>query len=114
MLLSTNGTLFALQNMTWNGAQGLSSYPSTPLYAPYHPEYNGGALAGSGIQGVWTAERGLTFYTARLAGHELPGYTPGVAYRMLEILLGKVENFSSTEGFTTQNGNFTGNGTLYK
>ena len=114
MLLSTNGTLFAIQNMTWNGAQGLSQYPATPLYAPYHPEYNGGALAGSGIQGVWTAERGLTFYTARLAGHELPGYTPGVAYRMLEILLGKVDNFSNTQSFTTQSGNYTGNGTIYR
>ncbi|KZL69632.1 serine carboxypeptidase [Colletotrichum incanum] len=114
MLLSTNGTLFAIQNMTWNGAQGLSEYPSTPLYAPYHPEYNGGALAGAGVQGVWTAERGLTFYTARLAGHELPGYTPGVAYRMLEILLGKVKDFSSTESFTTLPGNYTGNGTIYK
>ncbi|KAH7305272.1 serine carboxypeptidase [Stachybotrys elegans] len=108
MLLSTNGTLFAIQNMTWNGAQGLSNYPVTPLYAPYHPEYNGGALAGAGIQGVWTHERGLTFYTARLAGHELPGYTPGVAYRMLEILLGKVDDFSSIQSFTTQKGNFTG------
>jgi carboxypeptidase D len=114
MLLSTNGTLFAIQNMTWNGAQGLNEYPATPLYAPYHPEYNGGALAGSGVQGVWTKERGMTFYTARLAGHELPGYTPGVAYRMLEILLGKVEDFSSTESFTTQNGNYTGNSTIYK
>ncbi|KAF2134769.1 serine carboxypeptidase, partial [Dothidotthia symphoricarpi CBS 119687] len=111
MLLSTNGTLFAIQNMTWNGAQGLSSYPATPLYAPYHPEYNGGALAGAGIQGVWTQERGMTFYTARLAGHELPGYTPGVAYRMLEILLGRVDDFSSTQSFTTQTGNYTGNGT---
>jgi carboxypeptidase D len=114
MLLSTNGTLFAIQNMTWNGAQGFSQYPATPLYAPYHPEYNGGSLAGSGIQGVWTKERNLLFYTAHLAGHELPGYTPGVAYRMLEILLGKVDDFSSTEGFTTQKGNFTGNGTIYR
>jgi carboxypeptidase D len=114
MLLSTNGTLFAIQNMTWNGAQGLSQYPATPLLAPYHPEYNGGALAGAGIQGAWTSERGLTFYTARLAGHELPGYTPGVAYRMLEILLGKVEDFSSTQSFTTQSGNYTGNGTIYR
>lgn len=114
MLLSTNGTLFAIQNMTWNGYQGLKEYPATPLYAPDHPEYNGGALAGSGIQGVWSKERGLTFYTAHLAGHELPGYTPGVAYRMLEILLGRVEDFSSTESFTTQSGNFTGNSTLYK
>jgi carboxypeptidase D len=114
MLLSTNGTLFAIQNMTWNGAQGFSKYPATPLYAPYHPEYNGGALAGAGIQGVWTKERNLLFYTAHLAGHELPGYTPGVAYRMLEILLGKVDDFSSTESFTTQKGNFTGNGTIYR
>ena len=114
MLLSTNGTLFAIQNMTWNGAQGLSKYPAIPLYAPPHPEYNGGSLAGSGLQGVWTQERGMTFYTAHLAGHELPGYTPGVAYRMLEILLGHVKDFSSRENFVTQTGNFTGNSTLYK
>jgi carboxypeptidase D len=113
-LLSTNGTLLAIQNMTWHGHQGLTDYPSTLLYAPDHPEYNGGALAGAGYQGVWTTERGLTFYTAHLAGHELPGYTPGVAYRMLEILLGRIGNFSSTEDFTTQSGNFTGNTTLYK
>jgi carboxypeptidase D len=56
----------------------------------------------------------MTFYTARLAGHELPGYTPGVAYRMLEILLGKVKDFSSTENFVTQTGNFTGAGTIYR
>lgn len=114
MLLSTNGTLFAIQNMTWNGVQGLSQYPTTDLYVPYHPEYNGGALAGAGIQGKWVSERGLTFYISRLAGHELPGYTPGVAYRMLEILLGRVNDFSSTADFTTQTGNFTGVGTIYK
>lgn len=59
MLLSTNGTLFAIQNMTWNGAQGLQAYPSTPLYAPDHPEYNLGALAGSGYQGTWSHESTL-------------------------------------------------------
>lgn len=113
-LLSTNGTLLAIQNMTWNGVRGLDKYPSTPLYAPYHPEYNGGALAGSGIQGVWSTERGLTFYTAHLAGHELPGYTPGVAYRMLEILLGRIDDFSNTASFTTQHGNYTGSSPIYK
>ncbi|KAF2464279.1 alpha/beta-hydrolase [Lindgomyces ingoldianus] len=114
MILTTNGTLLALQNMTWNGVQGFQAYPSNLLYAPYHPEYNLGALAGAGYLGKWTHERGLTFYTSQLAGHELPGYTPGVAYRMLEILLGRVKDFSSTEDFTTQTGNFTGNGTIYK
>ncbi|KAK1972508.1 serine carboxypeptidase [Colletotrichum sublineola] len=114
MLLNTNGTLFVIQNMTWNGAKGLSEYPNKPLYAPYHPEYNQGALAGAGLQGVWTSERGLTFYTSHLAGHELPGYTPGVGYRMLEILLGKVKDFGSIENFTTQKGNFTDEGTIRK
>ncbi|KAF2263289.1 serine carboxypeptidase-like protein [Lojkania enalia] len=115
MLLSTNGTLFAIQNMTWHGLQGFQLWPLVnTLYAPYHPEYNGGALAGAGAQGKWGAERGLMFYTAQLAGHELPGYTPGVAYRMLEIMLGRVKDFSSTESFTTQSGNYTGNGTIYK
>jgi carboxypeptidase D len=113
MILNTNGTLLAIQNMTWHGVQGLSRYPNTDLYVPYHPEYNGGALAGAGYQGVWTKERGLTFYTARLAGHELPGYTPGVGYRMLEILLGRISDFSSTRDFTTQTGNFTGTTPLY-
>lgn len=112
-LLSTNGTLLALQNMTWNGMQGFQEYPGTPLYTPYHPEYNGGSLAGAGILGSYGVERGLTFYQIQLSGHELPGYAPGAAYRMLEILLGRVNNFSNTTDFTTQKGNFTGNGTFY-
>ncbi|CBY02081.1 hypothetical protein IAQ61_006666 [Plenodomus lingam] len=110
-LLSVNGTLFALQNMTWNGAQGFSKYPSTELYAPYHSDYNRGSPAGHGTQGVWTKERGLTFYTARLAGHMLPGETPGVSFRMLEILLGRIKDFSSTEPFVTGIQNHTASST---
>lgn len=37
-ILSTNGTLLALQNLTWNGAQGLQEYPGKPFFSPYHPE----------------------------------------------------------------------------
>ena len=33
-LLNTNGTLLALQNMTWNGIQGLQEYPGIPMYVP--------------------------------------------------------------------------------
>ena len=68
-LLPTNGTLLALQNVTWNGAQGLQSFPGSEFFAPYHPEYNGGALAGAGKVGLWGSERGLTFYQVQLAGH---------------------------------------------
>lgn len=113
MLLSTNGTLLAIQNMTWNGMQGLQEYPGKDFYVPYHPEYNGGALAGAGLQGYWGAERGLTFYQVQLAGHELPGYAAGAGYRSIELLLGRIKSLSDTGDFTTQMGNFTGNATMY-
>jgi carboxypeptidase D len=102
MLISTNGTLLQIQNITWNGKQGFQNYPGQQLWVPPHPEYNQGALAGWGQAGYWGSERGLTFYQAQLAGHELSEYAPGVAYRMLEILLGRISNFSSSNGFTTQ------------
>jgi carboxypeptidase D len=34
MALPTNGTLLALQNLTWNGAQGFSQPPNHPLWIP--------------------------------------------------------------------------------
>ena len=68
-LLPINGTLLALQNMTWNGLQGFQTPPSNNFFVPYHPEYNLGFLAGAGDLGTWVTERGLTFYTVDLAGH---------------------------------------------
>ena len=109
MLLSTNGTLMAVQNMTWNGAQGLQEYPGKEFYVPYHPEYNGGALSGAGLVGSWGTERGLTFYQVQLAGHELPGYAPGAGYRSLQLLLGRIDSLGERGDFTTQSGDF-GNG----
>jgi len=114
MLLNTNGTLLALQNVTWNGLQGLQEYPGTPFYVPYHPEYNGGSLAGAGNLGFWGSERGLTFYQVQLAGHELPGYAPGAAYRALEVLLGRVDSLGDVGDFTTETGNYTGTSTIFK
>ncbi|TKX27404.1 serine carboxypeptidase-like protein 1 [Elsinoe australis] len=114
MLLSTNGTLLAIQNMTWNGLQGLQEYPGTPFYTPYHPEYNGGSLAGAGYLGSYGVERGLTFYRVQLAGHELPGYAPGAAYRSIELLLGRIKSLGDVGDFTTQTGNFTGTTELYR
>ncbi|KAK5685883.1 hypothetical protein LTS10_001996 [Elasticomyces elasticus] len=114
MLLNTNGTLLAIQNMTWNGLQGLQSYPDTPFYVPYHPEYNGGALSGAGIVGSWGYERGVTFYQVQLAGHELPGFAPGAGYRSLELLLGKISSLGEVGDFTTQMGNFTGYTDIYR
>ena len=68
-VLMTNGTLLALQNMTWNGAQGFSEPPTVDFYVPYHKEYNQGALSGAGIVGSYRTERGLTFAIVQLSGH---------------------------------------------
>ncbi|KAL8725866.1 MAG: hypothetical protein Q9181_006258 [Wetmoreana brouardii] len=113
-LLPTNGTLLALQNVTWNGKQGFQSYPANEFYTPYHPEYNEGSLAGAGYVGLWGAERGLTFYQVQLAGHELPEYSAGAAYRTIELLLGRISSLGQTGDFTTQTGNFTGTSPIYR
>ncbi|KAH7143783.1 Alpha/Beta hydrolase protein [Dactylonectria macrodidyma] len=112
-LLPPNGTLFALQNTTWNGHQGFKKYPQGhEFYVPYHPEYNGGRLSEAGIVGNWGRERGLTYYEVQLAGHELPGYTAGAGYRVLELLLKRIKNLGEVENFTTQKGDFQGNQTI--
>ncbi|KAI4090925.1 MAG: hypothetical protein LQ344_004453 [Seirophora lacunosa] len=127
-LLPTNGTLMALQNVTWNGMQGFQSYPGKEFYTPYHPEYNGGSLAGAGYLGLWGEERGLTFYQVQLAGHgknnqrlntylfqstELPQYSAGAGYRIVELLLGRIASLGEAGDFTTQSGNFTGTSPMY-
>lgn len=116
MILPTNGTIMVLQNLTWNGMQGFQSDPQQgdDFYVPYHPEYNGGRLSGAGYVGKYAEERGLLFYTVQLAGHEVPGYAAGAGYRMLEKLLGRITDLGEVGDFTTQTGNFTGNGTIYR
>lgn len=83
-LLSTNGTLAALNNMTWNGKQGFQSNPfATKFFVPYNPFINEviyetenqpipatpvGLQAGAGYLGTTHTERGLTFTTVDLGG----------------------------------------------
>ncbi|KAM0226866.1 hypothetical protein ACHAPO_012020 [Fusarium lateritium] len=111
-ILPPNGTLFALQNVTWNGKQGYQKYPQDKqFYVPFHPEYNGGRLSEAGIVGQWGYERGLTYYEVQLAGHELPGYSAGAGYRVVEALLGRIKNLGVIEDFTTQKGDYQGNST---
>jgi carboxypeptidase D len=124
-LLFANGSLITIQNMTWNGLQGFQTAPSPTknFYVPYHQtlgeilDYVNDAIpnspafidtAGAGFQGTWHTERGLTFVTVTLAGHEIPEYVPGAAYRQLEFLLGRIPDLSTTGDYTTQTGNFTG------
>lgn len=88
-LIMTNGTLAVLNNMTWNGQQGFSSSPfEDKLYVPYNPTIGPaldesysqssipavsvGYVGGGGTYGTTHTERGLTFTTVDLAGHEIP------------------------------------------
>ena len=86
-LLNTNGTLLALQNMTWNGFQGFKEYPGHGLFSPSHADLPG-SPSGAGYVGKWGHERGLTFYQIQLAGHTVPGDAPG---EYSEIVLDEVE-----------------------
>jgi carboxypeptidase D len=107
MVLLFNGTLVAVQNMTWNGAQGFSKAPADwdSFYVPYttmgDTPYELATLAGAGNVGIWHEERGLTVATVQLSGHMIPQYAPSAAYRLLEVLLGRVGGLNSTENFST-------------
>lgn len=123
-LLFAYGSLLTIQNMTWNGAQGFQTAPSATdnFYVPYHqslddiqsmaysanPDYVPQLdTAGAGLQGIAHTERGLTFVTVNMAGHEIPQYVPGAAYRQLEFLLGRIDSLEQRGDYTTQTGNFT-------
>lgn len=105
MVLFMNETLLAIQNMTWNGQLGFQERPTEPLFVPYHDTPDLGTAAGQGIFGTAHTERGLTYATISLSGHEVPGFQPGVAYRQLEVLLGRIPNLQSTLPFTTDTNN---------
>ncbi|KIV79766.1 hypothetical protein PV11_07311 [Exophiala sideris] len=122
-LLLTNGTLMTLNNMTWNGQQGFSSGITDDFFVPYNPSIGFvieetetqpipatpvGLVGGGGLLGKTHTERGLTFCTVYLAGHEIPQYVPGASYRQLEFLLGRISSLTQMGDFTTQTGNYTG------
>jgi carboxypeptidase D len=100
MILLLNGTLLTLQNLTWNGAQGFTAPPVHPFHVPLDMETT--LPAGAGELGQWTSDRGLTFCTVELSGHEIPAYQPAAALRQLELLLGRIANLSEVSSFTTR------------
>ncbi|KAK0720808.1 Alpha/Beta hydrolase protein [Lasiosphaeris hirsuta] len=104
MVLMGNGTLLALQNMTWGGKLGFQRRPTDPFYVPYSNIGTPGTDAGAGVFGTTITERGLTFMGINLAGHMVPQYAPSVAYRHVEFLLGRVNCLNCTVPFTTEKG----------
>ncbi|PUU76668.1 Alpha/Beta hydrolase protein [Tuber borchii] len=77
-----NGTLLAIQNMTWGGKQGFQTKPVEPFIVPYDDQ---------GTMGVVHTERKLTWVEIELCGHMAPQFQPGAAYRQLEYLLGRID-----------------------
>lgn len=102
-ILQYNGTLLAIQNMTWNGQQGFQQGPDSfnDFYVPYHQDPQLGTLAGAGVMGQYHTERGLTLVTVELSGHMIPQYAPSAAYRHVEFLLGRIPDLGSQTPFTT-------------
>jgi carboxypeptidase D len=98
-----NGTLLAIQNMTWDGAQGFQTRPSDPFIVPYDDQQDtcnaedfgstcGDAnFAAMGVLGTTHTERGLTWVEMDLGGHMGPQYQPAAGWRHLEFLLGRID-----------------------
>jgi carboxypeptidase D len=100
-ILLYNGTLMAIQNMTWGGAQGFQTAPVDEFYVPYHTDISLTSLSAKGVMGTTHTERKLTWVSQALSGHMVPQYQPSSAYRQLEFLLGRIDSLSSTAPFTT-------------
>lgn len=93
--LLSNGSLLAIQNMTWGGDQGFHSSPwAKPFFVPPHNQGPLGTIAGSGEFGTVHEERGLTYIEVKLSGHMVPQYQPSAAFRMVQYLLGQVDDLS--------------------
>jgi carboxypeptidase D len=103
-----NGTLLAIQNMTWNGAQGFQTQPSDPFIVPYDEDpfqqvfctvdkQDAGCgeadFAAVGELGVTHTERGLTWVEMPTSGHMGPQYQPAAGWRHLQFLLGRIDAF---------------------
>ncbi|KAM0754461.1 alpha/beta-hydrolase [Meredithblackwellia eburnea MCA 4105] len=74
-ILLPEGDLITIQNMTWNGAQGFSSYPNSSLTL-------------NGVKaGTWGAERNLTLAFVENAGHMIPEDQPGLGLAIFSSFL---------------------------
>lgn len=98
-VLNADGTILAIQNMTWGGKQGFQSRPSSPLFVPFHSNDDIPNMAGAGVMGTTHTERGLTYFGVAQSGHFLSQDAPAVSFRSVQVLLGRVDGFQSTAAF---------------
>ena len=78
-IMLVNGTSLAIQNMTWAGAQGFQSKPNKTL------------LVDGETAGLYHSERKLSLVQVDRASHMIAAYKPKPAYKLLQFLLGQIE-----------------------
>jgi carboxypeptidase D len=95
-----NGTMLAIQNMTWNGQQGFQTAPNTTIsikipdiqYQEVFIDSGFGAIdSPQGIMGIQHFERGLMWAETYLSGHMQPQFQPRSSYRHMQWLLGRID-----------------------
>ncbi|KAK4938528.1 hypothetical protein LTR10_021060 [Elasticomyces elasticus] len=100
MEILTNGTLLAIQNMTWNGKLGFQTEPSTQIVITipdiqYQEVFVSSGFDGldnyQGVMGVQHYERGLMWAETYLSGHMQPQFQPRSSYRHLQWVLGRID-----------------------
>lgn len=100
MIIITNGTLLAIQNMTWGGKLGFQKAPATPIDITtpdlqYPNVFAANGAAGwdgpQGTMGVQHYERGLMWAQTYLSGHMQPEFQPRVTYRHIQWVLGHID-----------------------
>jgi carboxypeptidase D len=79
-IIIMNGTLLAIQNMTWHGHLGFQQAPSKEYVVP-----------GQGVMGKQHFERGLLWVESYATGHLEPQQQPRATLRHLEWLLGRID-----------------------
>lgn len=79
MIIITNGTLLAIQNMTWGGLLGFQEAPSTPIEISlpdleYESTFDMNNLGGyddpQGLMGIQHYERGLMWVESYQTGRK--------------------------------------------
>lgn len=83
MLLITNGSRLAIQNMTWSGQQGFQSKPKGVLNTR------------AGQRGTYHHERGLTFIEYFYAGHMVPQDDRAAGFKTTKYLVGQIKKLSN-------------------
>lgn len=101
MIILSQGTILAIQNMTWGGALGFQSKPATPINittpdlvypAIFDANKANNTDGPQGIMGIQHYERGLMWVETFQSGHMQPEFQPRASYRHLEWVLGRVDS----------------------